>query len=115
MRIIIVNYFTWWYLFVVKKAFTTLVFNPFVFSLYKTKTLPMLKNFSIPLFRSTEWGGKYFSFFIRSCWIILGTAISFLKVIPGLFFWLAITFVPVLIWLQVINFLIININGATKR
>lgn len=114
MRIIIVNYFTWWYLYVVKNAFTTLVLNPFIFSLYKTKTLPMLKNFSVPFFRSTEWGGKYFSVFIRSCWIILGTTFSFFKIIPGLFFALVITFIPILIWLQIVNFLIVNINGAIK-
>lgn len=97
-----VNFLIWWYLFKVKNAFYFARFW-IVFFLVYTRTLPMIKNLTRPLYGDKSRGGRFIGLFIRGWWVVFGGAISLILSIPFMLFVVIIVILPILPIIQLIR------------
>jgi hypothetical protein len=71
MRLYVINFFVWWYR--VQLPYFVRKFADWVaFNLEYTNTLPMARNWNVPLFQDTSGAGKFISIIIRSIWVWVG-------------------------------------------
>ncbi len=62
----------WWYGIKVKEILNFVIFR-ITFLLVLTKTLPMIKSYTKPLYGDNSKMGRVIGVFIRTWWIILGS------------------------------------------
>ncbi len=103
------NFFTWWYIIVVREYFQEKVSGRFVYLLNSTNTIPMAKNFGVPLFRDTSSFGKAISIFIRFWWIGFGSITSLVYTIPNFILGIILFALPFIPFIQLINFVLTKI------
>jgi len=96
----IINFFVWWYLVKAKEYFVEEVFGGFIFQMNLTRTLPMVRNFKVPLFRDNSSFGKSISMIIKFWWIGFGTIVSLVKSIPHFLIFLIIIVLPIIPFIQ---------------
>lgn len=69
-----------------------------------TRTLPMVRNFTTPLFRDSSGFGKAISVFIKFWWIGFGTLLSVIKTLPKFLIFLVIVALPIVPLIQIALF-----------
>ncbi len=75
----------YWYFLIFFKDFAQKNFlNQYVFFLNKSNTIPMARNLFIPLYQDQSSTGKSLAFIIRSIWIVYGSIVSTIRIIPNL-------------------------------
>lgn len=92
------NFFYWWFFVVLKEVWQKTWFQ-YIFFLQKSDTIPMARNFFVPLYRDRSFGGRIISIFIRFWWIALGNVMSLIFIFPYLAWAILITgfiFYPVI-------------------
>lgn len=100
MEGVVLNPIYWWYSVVVKNYFIHTYLN-YMFLLYKTNTLPMVKYLFYPLFGTTGLYNRAISLFLRFWWAFFGFVISTLLLIPLLIFGILLLCLPFLVLFQI--------------
>jgi hypothetical protein len=105
MKDYIINFFVWYYQIFVLGFFRESVSLRFAFLLNQTNALPSAKNISKPLFQDSSSLGKYLGMIIRLWWIASGSVVSFIFIIPNVLVFLFILVLPLILPIQIINYL----------
>lgn len=102
MQEYLLNAIYWWFGIRVRKTWINTGIK-YIFILLKTDTIPMAKNFTVPLYRDKSFGGRVISIFIRFWWIFIGNIISLFYIVPFVSWAIFVTTLPFLALIQVIQ------------
>ncbi|MEP7103849.1 MAG: hypothetical protein ABI721_04030 [Candidatus Dojkabacteria bacterium] len=105
MKEYILNFFVWYYQIFVLGFFRDHVTLRFSYLLNVTNALPNAKNFGKPLYQDSSSLGKFLGIIIRLWWIASGSVVSFIFIVPNVLIFIFLFSLPLILPLQIINFL----------